>query len=113
MPIYIYEHPKTKERKEVVQRMQEEHVFIDECGVPWDRVFEAPRTAIDTLATLNPFDRAGFVKRTAKAGMTLGEMYDESARLSQRRAAVGGQDPIKSSAIKEYESKTKKPHPHS
>lgn len=42
MPTYIYEHPETKELIEVFQDMNAEHVYIDEKGIKWNRIFSPP-----------------------------------------------------------------------
>ena len=48
MPIYIYKNPDTEEYKEVIQTMNEEHIYIDEFGLEWKRVFTVPHASIDT-----------------------------------------------------------------
>lgn len=111
MPIYIYEHPKTGEQKEVVQRMTEPHEY-SESGVVWKRVFAAPSAQIDSFNNLSPFDRAGFVKRTAKTGMTIGEMMDESKRMSDLRTKKVGKDFVKQNEVDAYKHRTGKEHPH-
>jgi hypothetical protein len=112
MPIYVYEHPKTGERKEVVQRMTEEHSYTDSEGVKWLRIFGNVGAQIDSFDKLNPHDKQAFIKKTASRGMTMGEMWDESARLSERRSKATGIDPVKQEAIKKYHKLTGKPHPH-
>ena len=39
MPFYIFINPDTQEEIEVQQRMTEPHVYIDENGLEWQRVF--------------------------------------------------------------------------
>ena len=39
MPIYIYQNPITEEVIEVVQSMSEDHIYFDESGLKWKRVF--------------------------------------------------------------------------
>ena len=55
MPLYVYEHPKSKHRIEVLQSMKEEHVYVDSEGVKWDRVFLNPNASIDTK--IDPFNQ--------------------------------------------------------
>ena len=110
MPVYTYEHPTTKEQVDVVQRMTEPHVhFVD--GIEWARVFGVPSAKIDSLENLDPFDRRGFVARTARKGMTVGDMWDESKRLSDKRAKKTGKDEVKAKAEKDYTHRTGKAHP--
>lgn len=104
MPIYVYEHPETQERVELVQRMTEPHTYIKD-GIEWRRVFESPNAAIDSFGNLDSSDRAGFVKQTAKRGMTVGDMWDESAKLSEKRAKKFGKDPVKEKAVNDYKKK--------
>lgn len=107
MPTYIYESPVTGEVREVVQKMTDVHEY-EENGVKFKRVFVNPRWAVDTQ--VNPFSQKDFLKRTNKR-MTYGDMMDESAELSEKRATKAGKDPVKEKAISDYEKKTKKPHP--
>lgn len=46
MPIYLFEHPKTKKLKEVNQAMNDKHQYIDEDGTCWLRVFSSPNSSI-------------------------------------------------------------------
>jgi len=109
MPIYLFKNPENGEILEVYQKMDEEHFYTDRDGIRWDRVFLSPNTSIDTKIDENsPSD---FVRKTAKKGMTIGDMWDESAKLSEKRRKSQGKDPIKEKAIKKYEDKTKKRHP--
>ena len=112
MPTYEYIHPDTGKTLEVVQGMKEDHVYIDEKGIEWERVFTSPNTAID--ADVNPFSEQDFVKYTAKKGMSQGEMTDLSKELSGKREqkSKGGIDPVKQKAVVKYEKKTGKPHPN-
>ncbi len=110
MPIYLYEHPKTKEVREVIQRMNEKHVY-SENGIEWVRVFISPNATIDSFNNLNPFDKDAFVKRTAKTGMKIGDMWDESKKMSQRRADSVGKDFVRVNAENDYKQRTGKDHP--
>ena len=110
MPIYEFQHPITKEIVEVIQSMTEEHVYTDREGTKWERVWNAPNAAIDT--EMDPYSHSDWMKRTAKKGMTLGEMTDLSKDLSQKRERNRGLDPIKQKKVTNYEKKTKKPHPN-
>lgn len=110
MPLYIYEHPKTGEIKEIIQTMTEKHEF-SQAGVRWRRVFSNPNATIDSAASVDPFDRKAFIKYTAKKGMTVGDMWDESKRMSQKREAKVGKDFVKVNAENEYKHRTGKAHP--
>jgi len=110
MPTYEYIHPDTGETIEVVQKMKEDHIYIDEEGVEWERLFSAPNTAIDS-AGMDPFSKDDFMRATAKTGMTAGDMMDLSKELSNKREKSAGLDPVKQKTVTNYEKKTGKPHP--
>ena len=39
MPSYIYKHPEEEKYIEVIQSMNEEHIYFDESGLQWQRVW--------------------------------------------------------------------------
>lgn len=88
--------------------MNDVHEYSED-GVKWERIFTLPEAAIDTK--FDPNDNVGFIEKSKKKNMSIGAMWDESARLSEKRAKHGGIDPIKEKAITDYEKKTKKKHP--
>lgn len=90
--------------------MNDEKEYI-ENGEKWTRLFTTPNASIDTK--INAFSSKDFVEKTkSKKGMTIGDAFDESQRLSDERKKIHGFDPIKDKEIKKYEKKTKKKHPH-
>lgn len=105
MAIYIFEHPETKERVEVSQRMNQEHRYVDEQGTEWQRVWVAPNASIDTQ--IDPFSEQQFVDKTRGKGMKLGDLWDESARMSKIRQKRTGVDPVKAKYLKDYSKKRK------
>jgi len=110
MPVYEYQNPETKEIIEVIQGMKDKHVFIDDQGVEWHRVFSVPNAAIDS--DINPYSEADFLKATAKSGMTAGDMMDLSESLSKKRETSRGLDPVKQKTVTNYEKNTGKAHPN-
>tara|TARA_Y100000588_G_C13746790_1_gene708002 strand:- start:251 stop:598 length:348 start_codon:yes stop_codon:yes gene_type:complete len=112
MPIYEYIHPDTGETIEVVQKMNDTHVYIDEKGIEWKRLFSVPNAAIDTAHYINPDSKKDFLKATEKFGMTAGEMMDLSKELHSKREDKHGLDPVKQKTVTDYEKKTGKPHPN-
>jgi hypothetical protein len=110
MPIYEFQHPTTGKTLEIIQGMKDDHVYVDEKGTEWRRVFDAPNTSIDS--ELNPFSEKDFLKHTAKKGMTHGEMTELSKSLSQKREKIRGLDPVKQKSVTKYEKKTGKAHPN-
>jgi predicted nucleic acid-binding Zn ribbon protein len=111
MPCYLYEHPETGKIIEVIQRMNEEHIYKQD-GVMWRRVFTNPQAATDTKE--HPFSAKDFVEKSAKKKGTVGDLYDKAAELSKKREdKLGAKDPIKK-AYWENWSKVRggKKHPH-
>jgi hypothetical protein len=98
--LYIFEHPKTGEIIELVQRMKEEHKYTDEEGVRWKRVYTSPGATIDTH--INNFSNKEFVDKTRGKGMTMGQLWDESAEASKKREKTLGKDPVKEKYFKDY-----------
>ena len=109
MPIYTYKHPETDEHIDVVQGMNEDHVYHDESGLEWKRVYSIPNASIDTKD--DAWNHNGFVEKTGKMKGTVGDVLDYSSELSQRRAeSNGGEDPVKRKAFNDYEKKVGKKH---
>jgi hypothetical protein len=100
MPIYVYKHPEKEEYIEVLQGMNDEHVY-EKDGLAWERVFLAPNASIDSA--VDPFNGRQFVETTANRKGTVGDMLDYSKELSERRADKnGGVDPVKQNYFKKY-----------
>ena len=100
MPIYVYKHPEKEEYIEVLQGMNDEHVY-EQDGLAWERVFLAPNASIDSA--VDPFNGRQFVETTANRKGTVGDMLDYSKELSERRADKnGGVDPVKQNYFKKY-----------
>ena len=99
MPIYLFENPKTGETVEVIQGMKDRHTFIDDQGVEWVRVFSVPNATIDTQ--VDPFSPKSFKASTDGKNMTVGNLWDKSKEMSEKRAQkLGTKDPVK----EKYES---------
>ncbi len=103
MPLYQFIHPETEEVVEVVQRMKEDHVYIDENGIEWKRVWNIPQASMDTQ--VDPFSSKAFRESTDSKNMTVGDMWDKSKEMSELRAhRLGTKDPVK----EKYESDARK-----
>lgn len=110
MPQYCYSNPETGEYIEIVQKMNDEHVYIDENGLKWDRVFTVPNAGIDTIK-LDPFSKKDFLKKTQKAG-TIGSLMDRSKEMAEARKDKEGFDPVQQNYFKEYsKARGGKAHP--
>ena len=101
MPIYLFENPDTDEVIEVIQRMSDVHEHTDENGLKWGRVWTSPTASTDSH--IDPWNKNQFLEKTKTTGKaTMGDIWDRSQELSQKRAEKnGGIDPVR----KKYESR--------
>ena len=103
MPIYLYKNPKTNKTVSVFQSMNEPHSY-SENGVQFERVFTIPNAQIDTEFDIDSSSK--FVEKTGKMKGTLGEIWDYSQELSDKRAAkYDGVDPMRAKAEEKYSKK--------
>ena len=103
MPLYTYKHPDKEEYKDVIQGMNDEHVYSED-GIEWKRVFFAPMASIDTR--IDPFSQKQFTERTGAKKGTLGDMFDYSKEMSHLRAEkTGNGDPVQKKYFDDYASK--------
>jgi hypothetical protein len=113
MPIYLYQHNKTKEIREVLQSMNDPHEYFGDGKIPesgWERVYTIPTASIDTKQ--DPFSQNQFLDVTKSKKGTYGDMLDYSRELSEKRSSiVGGADPIKEKYYENY-SKNRKGAKH-
>jgi hypothetical protein len=112
MPEYLYQHPNTKEVMTLLQKMTDEHEFIDTEGIKWQRLFGHVGLSMDSQA-IDPFSEKQFLEKTANMKGTMGDMMDYSKELSsQREATLGKEDPIKRKAFNEYKKTRGVSHPN-
>ena len=109
MPVYQFRHPEHPIMIEVVQSMKEDHIFIDDEGTEWVRVWGVPNAAIDSQ--VDPFDSKAFVESTRNSKGTIGDLWDQSAEASAKREERPGQDPVKNKFFEDY-SKSRKGAKH-
>jgi len=103
MPIYEYQHPETEELIQVSQRMEDDHMYSDEKGTEWIRIFYAPNAAQNTR--IDDFSSTDFVNKTRDKGMTMGQLWYESSEASKKREKKLGKDPVKEKHFKNYSKK--------
>ena len=100
MPIYIYKNPVTEDLIEVFQSMNDEHIYIDEDGLKWQREFTTSQ--LNTVGSFDPWSSNDFVSKSSDKD-TVGDRMDRSAELSEKRADQnGGVDPIKQKYFEKY-----------
>ena len=108
MPIYTYQHPQTQVYKDILQGMNDDHVYIDEEGGEWKRIFYVPQMSMDT--EVDPHSSSDYLKATANKKGTLGDLMDYSKELSEQRASKEGKDPVRDKFLKEYQKNTGRKH---
>ena len=69
MPIYIFKNPETNETIEVIQRMRDKHVYVDDNGVEWKRVW-VPST-INVDGTSSVWESKDFHRTTENKNYTV------------------------------------------
>jgi len=102
MPIYTFEHPDTGETIEVIQKMNDFHIYIDYDGLEWRRVWHAPNAATD--AEIDGSKEA-FLRHISNKKGTYGDVMDASKESSEARVKKYGHDPVKEKHFKEYSKK--------
>lgn len=106
MPTYIFKNPKTEDHIEIIQSMNDEHIYIDENGLQWKRVWVNPQ--LNTESNIDPFDNSAFIEKTGKMKGSYGDMLDLSKEMSdKRKSAHGGVDPVQQQYFKDYSKKRK------
>ena len=113
MPLYTYINPKTKQTIDVVQSINENHVYFDKNGLEWRRVFTVPE--VNTHGTLKAdTTEKQFSDYTRNQKGSMGDLYDRSAELSEKRKKIYGKDPVKKKYFNDWSKKRKgKVHPKS
>ncbi len=103
MGVYIFQNPKTGTIKEVFQKISEEHIFVDEKGLKWDRIFTIPHASIDTQ--IDAFSERDFSEKMKKKKGTVGDLMDASKEASEKRQSIAGKDPTKEKYFKNWSKK--------
>ncbi len=113
MALYLFQHPKTKQVKEVYQKVNEEHFYVDDSGLKWDRIFTVPHAATDT--NISSTSSSEFSdKMGRKRGGTVGDLLDASKEASEKRSKADGKDSIKQKYFSDWSKRRKgKRHPGS
>ena len=108
MPLYTFTNG--KEFRDVFFHMDDEKKYVDETGFEWKRVFSRPSILMNS-STLDPFSAEEFSRSTEGKNYTVGDMWDRSAELSEKRERIVGEDPVKKKMYEDYKKRTKKDHP--
>jgi len=107
MPVYLYQHPNTEEIIEVTQKISDNHSYTDDKGVEWNRVFTVPHASIPMMNRIDANSEQDFLRRTESTGGTMGDLFDLSQELSEKRKSERGDsvDPVKQKFYKNYSKK--------
>lgn len=109
MPEYSFTHPKTKKVINLFFRMNEKKEYVDKKGVAWERVWCIPNASVD--AAIDPFSEGQFIDKIGKTKGSIGDVWDRSAELSEKRASKrDGVDPVKKKKYDDFKRKNRKPH---
>ena len=111
MPVYLFINPFTEETKEVLQKMNEPHVYIDKEGIEWNRLYTPPNTSIN--GRIDPMNENQFVEKTKNMkNFNYGHAMDLAREQSEKRIQKEGYDPVQKTWFKDYSKKRKgKKHP--
>lgn len=105
MPLYSFKNTETGEIKDILQSMNDEHVYF-ENGVEWQRVFHVPTAGIDTK--IDPFSKEKFVKKT-EGIKKFSDAWKISEEMSHARSErTGKKDEIRKKAEEKFYYKNKK-----
>ena len=106
MPEYLFINPDDpKEVVSVHQSMKEEHKY-ESNGKAWKREYTVPKASIDSR--INPESQSEFVNKTANKKGTMGDLWDVSQEMSERRKDIyGGADPVAKKHVEDYSQKRK------
>lgn len=104
MPEYLFINPDDPDEiVSVNQSMNEEHKY-ESNGKEWERCFTVPKASIDSK--INPESRSEFVEKTRNKKGTLGDLWDASKEMSERRKDIyGGDDPVAKKHYSDYSKK--------
>lgn len=106
MPEYIYKHPQKDKYISLIQKISEDHCYIDESNVKWERVFTSPNISIDK--NIDPFSEKQFLEKTKNLKGNVGDLIDASQEMSEKRSKeFGGKDPFKDKFFKKYSDNRK------
>ena len=83
--------------------MNDKHEHVDEEGVKWERVFSIPYANVPLV--FDPNSSQDFVNKTKGTKGTLGDLWDRSKELSDKRKKQQGEDKVEKDFFKNYSGK--------
>ena len=113
MPEYLYQHPNNSKTICLVQGVNDKHEYTDSKGVKWNRVFTSPQINTQDKLSINS-SAQDFARVTSSQKGNVGDLFDRSKELSEKREKIYGKDPIKNKYFKDWSKKRSgKKHPKS
>jgi hypothetical protein len=112
MPEYVFQSTSGK-TQDLYYKISEapkvgETIMIE--GKPWTRIFTVPQARI--AVTIDPFSKADFVKKIDGKNDTLGDTWDRSEEMSQKRRDKEGIDPVREKHFDDFAKQRRgKQHP--
>lgn len=100
MPIYTFENPNSGEIVEVMQAMNDKHIYIDESGLKYRRLYSSPNMAIDSQ--FDAFSSKDFAEKTRSKKGTIGDLINKSKELSEKRGG-NANDPVLKNFYSSYQ----------
>lgn len=108
MPLYLFEDP-SGNIEEIFYTMNDAPSvgteIINSDGVKVKRIFTIPTASIGT--SIDPYSPTDFMTRFENKKVTVGDMFDESKAMSEKRADKDGKDPIKQHYLENYKKERK------
>ena len=103
MPLYLFKHPDKEEFVDVLQGMNDEHVYFDEDGVEWERRWTVPQACVSSYSSIDPFDTRKAAEVSGNKKGSVGDLWDLSKEMGERREdKLGHEDPKKRAYFEKY-----------
>lgn len=108
MPLYSFQHIDSNKIEDVFFHMDDEKIYNGKDGKEkgkWKRVWLKPQMNVDSIG-LDPYSKKDFNRVTNKGG-SIGDLFDRSAELSEKRTQKDGVDTFKEGFFEDYKKKHK------
>ncbi len=108
MAMYPFTNVATGETQDFFYHMKEAPsigAVVEIDGQKWKRGLVTSQLAMAGLKPVDPHSAKDFVRKTGQMKGNLGELWDASKELSEKRAAKEGTDPVKEKYYKDYSRK--------
>lgn len=100
MPYYDFINEKNGEVKSLFFHMNDNKEYTDDSGYKWLRLYCSPLASADTK--WNEDSSIDFVNKSKNKKGTIGDLWEKSKELSDKRQAKYGKDKVKENFFKNY-----------